>query len=185
MASAAVQASPITYQGTLISGVPVSGSVSGDGWGNEDASGIAFWRFSANAGDSVTIQANHSAATPGLDLVFSLYFGTTTADESEFISDAQFGTAATGILQYLTFDDESGGNSDPLLTDYVLPFGGFYTIALGGFFGDAGNYQLVSTVTSAAAVPLPGTVLLVGAALLGLGWSRSKYKTSGRLPVVA
>ena len=171
-ALAPAHAVPISYEGTLASGTPVTGSVSGDGWETETAAGVDFWRFSGNAGDSFRVAATRLSA--GLDPALTLYFGTTTADASQFIHDASWG----GLTFLRIADDEvtvpGGPGGDPLLAGYVLPFTGLYTIAIGGF-GSTGagpfNYSMQIT-----AIPEPETFLLMGIGLAALTLAQKRRK---------
>src|SRR4051812_18072216 len=88
-ATTPAHALPITYEGTI--GLPgtVTGSVGANGWESETAADVDFWRFNASAGDALT--AIGRRVSPGLDPVFTLYFGTTTADAAQFIHDADWG----------------------------------------------------------------------------------------------
>jgi hypothetical protein len=163
--SVSAQAAPITYEGTLTFDVPVTGSVTGTGWETETATGVDFWRFNGIAGLAVSILGTR--LNPNLDPVFTLYFGTTTADASQFIHDADWGG-----LRYLHIaDDEvpvaAGPGGDPLLANYMLPFTGAYTIAIGGFnsIGEGPySYRLL------AIVPEPESAVLVLAGLAAFGW---------------
>jgi len=157
------QAAPVSNEGTLAFGAPVTGLVSGTGWGNEMASQVDFWRFSGTAGQSVDIRGTR--LDTNLDPALSLYFGTTTADNAQFINDADWGG-----LTYLDFaDDETpnaGPGGDPLLAQFLLPFDGAYTIAFGGFQSNTdGPFSYSLQVT---AVPAPESALLLIAGLSSL-----------------
>ncbi len=168
----------IGYEGTIAPGVPVTGSVSGDGWLTETAAGVDFWRFSGIAGYTLGLQATRLNA--GLDPVLTLYFGTTTADASLFIHDADWG----GLVYLALADDEtavpSGPGGDPALTGYVLPYTGNYTIAIGGFNSTAAGPYSYSMQLSA--VPEPATLALWAAGLGGMAWvgRRRQRARSGR-----
>ena len=161
LASAPARAVPITYEGTLALPATVTGSVGGNGWESETAAEVDFWRFSGRAGDFLTVVGMR--LVQGLDPVFTLYFGSTTADASQFLHDADWG----GLTYLALADDEravaSGPGGDPALTSFLLPITGNYTIAIGGI-SSAGagpfGYQLQVT-----AVPEPEVVLLYGAGL--------------------
>jgi hypothetical protein len=174
-----LEAAPITYEGTLTPGVTVSGTVSASGFINEDAAGTDFWRFFGTAGDVVTIRGDRT--NDQLDLAFSLYFGETTADESEFLVFVDWGG-----LTFLAFADDEiphpGPWGDPLLENFLLPSTGVYTIAIGGFASGASTapytYDLVMTGATPVAVPAPGALALIGVGLLGLGLVRRRRPTA-------
>ena len=158
-------AAPVVYEGSLQSGVSVTGQVGGFGWSDENATQVDFWSFSGLAGAVVDIGAVRLA--PDLDPVFSLYAGTTQADGSAFRSEADWGG-----LRFLTYaDDEipaAGPGGDPALTAFVLPQTGSYTIAIGGFASiDLGpyGYRLDYAVRP---LPEPAPALLLALGLAGL-----------------
>ena len=160
-----VQAAPVTYEGTLTAGAPVTGSVGGFSWFLEQGAGVDFWRFSGNAGSQVTLQGLRLNAN--LDLALSLYAGTTTADTSLFRATSSW----SGLTFLASADDEiarPSRNGDPLLANFTLPSTGTFTVAIGGALSsDAGQYpyQLTLNPAAAAPVPAPATAWLV---LLGL-----------------
>ncbi len=170
-------AASITYEGAL--SLPfdaVSGSVSGTGWADDDATGTDFWSFDVGAGGA-TLDIWALRSEPGLDTVFTVYAGTTTAEESEFMHLKDFG----GMTVFKFADDQimaDGPFGDPALYSTLFPEGA-YTIAVGGFLsgGDGPfSYKLsIGTPGSApeqpigpAVIPIPGAVWLFGSALLGL-----------------
>jgi len=163
-AAGSAQALPISYEGTITAGTPVTGSVSGNGWETETAAGVDFWRFNGIAGQSFSVGATR--LNPNLDPVLTLYFGTTTADASLFLHDADWG----GLVFLRIADDEvtvaSGPGGDPLLSNYLLPFTGLYTIAIGGIASNgAGPFNYSMQTTQIAAVPEPETMMLMTAGL--------------------
>jgi len=168
LASAPARAVPITYEGTLSLPATVTGSVGGNGWESETAAQVDFWSFSARAGD--VLNAIGTRLAPGLDPVFTLYFGTTSADASQFLHDADWGG-----LRYLAIADDEltvppGPGGDPALTGFLLPFTGNYTIAFGGINSDGSGpfaYRL-----QVAAVPEPEIVLLLAVGMAGIAWRR-------------
>jgi hypothetical protein len=173
-ATGTVHAVPIVYEGTISPAAPVTGSVSGTGWATETAAGVDFWRFNGIAGEFFSVQANR--LNSGLDPALTLYFGTTTADESQFLRDADWG----GLVYLRLADDEiavpGGPGGDPLLTDYLLPFSGFYTIAIGGFSSTgSGPFGYSMQVT---AIPEPETVLLMSLGLAAVGLTRRRRRAS-------
>lgn len=157
-----VFAAPIVYEGVLAPNETVSRSNSISGGGFLDLglpSEIDFWSFYGVAGSAVTIRADR--LDPDVDLIFSLYSGTTSVDSAtSFVYNAN---AWGGMIRLATRDDEidsSDPNSpnyrspggDPLLSptvassspDLLDNFGpsnswysaltatGYYTIAIGG-----------------------------------------------------
>jgi hypothetical protein len=82
---------------------------------------------------------------------------------------------------YLRFADDEiavpgGPGGDPLLTDYLLPFSGFYTIAIGGFSSTgSGPFGYSMQVT---AIPEPETVLLMSLGLAAVGLTRRHRRAS-------
>lgn len=170
---------PIHYEGAIPVPGTVTGSVGGDGWESETAADVDFWSFSGQAGNLLT--AIGTRLSPGLDPVFTLYFGTTTADASQFIHDADWGG-----LRYLAIaDDEvavpAGPGGDPALTGFLLPFTGQYTIAIGGINSTgAGPFSYRLQVSAVSAVPEPEIAVLFGAGLGAMGWVRRNRKGAAR-----
>src|SRR3954468_7225745 len=91
---------PITYEGSLTSSVPVTGSVGGFSYFLEEAESVDFWRFSAVAGQTLNIAGIR--LDQALDPALSLYFGLTFADRSLFLNDASWG----GLVFLAAADDE-------------------------------------------------------------------------------
>jgi hypothetical protein len=170
---------PIHYEGAIPVPGTVTGSVGGNGWESETAADVDFWSFSGQAGNLLT--AIGTRLTPGLDTVFTLYFGTTTADASQFIHDADWG----GLRYIAIADDEisvpSGPGGDPALTGFLLPFTGQYTIAIGGIDSTGtGPFSYRLQVSQVSAVPEPEIALLFGAGLGLIGWVRRSRKGAAR-----
>lgn len=165
-ASAFGHAHAITYEGTLTNGANLTGSIGGFSWEDEDAAGADFWLFSGNAGDTITLSVTRGNA--GLDPAMTLYLGTTTADGSQFLNDADWG----GMVYLATADDETdhpGTGGDPSFTTYVLPSTGDYTVAIGGIMSLTNGPYDYSVAFTATPVPEPASVamLLAGLAVMG------------------
>jgi hypothetical protein len=172
---APAHAVPVVYEGTLTAGAAVTGSVSGNGWETETAAGVDFWRFSGTAGQSFSVAA--SRLSPGLDPALTLYFGTTSADASLFLHDADWG----GLVFLRIADDETtvpaGPGGDPRLSNFALPFTGLYTIAIGGFSSNGDGPFSYSMVTSqVAAIPEPETFALMAMGLGVLGFVQRRRR---------
>jgi len=161
-------ASVLVLGGTLTLGAPVTGSVGGFSYFLDDGPNVDFWRILLNAGQSYSIRGTR--LNNNLDPAFDLYFGVTTADVSQFVDQTSWG----GLTLVASADDEvanPGPGGDPLLT-FVAPSTGLYTVAIGGFGStDAGQYPY-----SLAAVPIPGTALLLVPGLVGLGFTRRRSR---------
>jgi hypothetical protein len=183
LAPIAARATPISYQGSIFNNIPVTGSVGGFGMVDDDASSVDFWTFTGSAGSLVTFQGTRLNA--GLDLVLSLYFGTTTTDAVLFRHDASFG----GMTLVGMGDDEVappgglGPFGDPLLR-LILPSTGTYTIAIGGFASDANGpygYRLAASVPTPATLPLVLTSIVIAYVVRRRSGSRrrnvSRYST--------
>ncbi len=180
-------AATISYQGTITppfsSGIG-SGSTGGQSW--VDGNGTTdFWSFAVGSGGaSLDIWALRDNESAGLDPVFSIYSGITTADESEFITfDDGFDVTDFGGITFSEFADDEiphdeGPFGDPAL--YNMAFEeGIYTIAIGGYASDGEgpfSYELsIGTPGSAPTsvdfspnpVPIPGAFLFFATGLLG------------------
>ena len=169
MAQSGVQAAPITYQGTLQQFMTASGSVGGFSFFDNDAANSDFWSFSGFAGQLIGIRV--ARGNPALDPAASLFLGTTTADESQFVYDASFG----GMTFLALADDEidvMGPFGDPYLT-FVLPVTGQYTVVVGGLASD-GEGPFPYTIQ--LQVPLPATLPLLALGLSTLGFSLRRQR---------
>jgi len=163
---------PLSYEGTLSFGVAATGQVGPTGWVDEDASQVDFWRFVVPSGGACIV-AQGTRLNANLDLVLSVYSGTTTADQSLFRSDASWG----GLTFIGLADDEipnAGPGGDPLFTSGLLAAGA-YTLAIGGFLSVGnGPYPYSILVNQAAALPAPTTLLLIGAGIVALAIQRRR-----------
>ena len=88
--------------------------------------GAQAWRVAGNAGDRLGVRVE--SRTSGFDAHLTIY--------------------SPGGDQ-IAFDDDGGGNLSPLL-NLTLPDDGYYTLAVGSYTGEAGQYSL-----SVAAQPFP------------------------------
>ncbi len=164
LASTGALASHIASQhGENVDAIDFSfGSGGGIFSGTLGTSGTLDWfLFQANAGDVVTIRTLN---TPGqFDTGLSLIQGLVSA-----------GLGPINTFAILAEDDDSGGNALSLITYNITTTGG-YSIALGGFGGSSGNYEVsLSGNTAGFAVPEPGTISLVGLSVAGLLLSRRR-----------
>jgi len=172
------EAVPITYLGTLQSGVPVSDSVPVGG--PADPLLADYWQFTLAQDATVTITGHRLEA--GLDPSFFLFRGT-FADTDEFGGDF-FG----GPIASLAFADDDipelpgleGPFSDPFLS-IQLPTG-TYTVAFVSNSNDGSGpfaycLELNGPATcNGTSVPAPASLLL-----LGLGASLAGLAGRGRL----
>ena len=157
----------LSYQGTLTTVAPVTGTVGGFGWVDDEGSEVDFWQFTAVAGNVLNISATR--LVEALDPAFTLYFGTSTASDSAFVHNASFG----GLTFLAIANDEianPGPFGDPLLSLFRVPFTGSYTLAVGGDGSE--NFGPYGYSLRLQAVPVPATLLLALTGLLCLGYRR-------------
>lgn len=169
-------AAPIVYEGVIAPGGTVTGWLEGR-VSAHSGSLPAWWSFDGAAGQSVSLRG--ARLSPGLDLAFSLYFGTTSADTSAFHRKADFGG-----LDFLAYrDDDWGPNlvgpwQDPHLIDFLLPATGSYSVAVQSRWSDerCGSCSYALTLTGPAPVSAPGTLALAASALLLAAVSRRRAR---------
>jgi hypothetical protein len=164
---------PITYT-TLSDGVLVFGSNT-QNFNNEDNPlGANYYRFHATAGNEITIIGRRQVGHYDMSFwVFSAVFSDTDDFGGSFDNGDAFG-ADFG-------DDElpplfPGPFGDPRSV-FDAPVTGYYTIAVTNFFSSAGPpnpFSLVAEGIDNAAVPEPGTLILLGSGLTGLVMRRRR-----------
>lgn len=166
----AAPALAVPYTGSLGYGDTVIDAVtSGSGWASGSVFEADFWSFTGSAGDEIAIDA--TALTGSFDAGLSLYFG---LDFTQFLFFDNMGDA-WGTVDYQA--QAPGG----LLSEFVLPETGNYTIAIGGntaqpLVGEPPyGYELSLSLTEAAKVPVPATLpLLLGGLVTMVGLRRSR-----------
>jgi hypothetical protein len=173
LGSAGVRAAPIVYSGTLTLGVPAAGSTTGFSYFLDEGANVNFWKIFLTAGEVINISATR--LNQNLNPAFDLYSGITSADTSEFVDGTSWGGMT---LLDSAIDDVpppspgTGPGGDPLLSDFVAPTTGFYTVAVGGFLSsDDGLYPY-----RIEAVPTPATVPLLLVGLFGLICTRRQLR---------
>jgi hypothetical protein len=115
---------PITYDGELCPGVVNTGDAIYRGYSN--LANADFWYFSGTAGDVISIQVDR--VNCNMDPVVILYdgYGDTVSLSILTAADDNNGTAcAPSCFSY----------ADPLISGYVLPNTGLYTVAIWDYIG--------------------------------------------------
>lgn len=132
----------INYEGELLDGIVNYGDVVYNG--DYDLANAAFWSFSGNANDLVSIDVNRISCE--MDPVIIVYSGAGETDDLVFyaLGDDEDPAACQGVCESF---------NDPKLEDLVLPLTGDYTIAVwdisgpGECTGGPQEYSIVMTIT--------------------------------------
>lgn len=177
-------ADPITYDGTLTSGVTATGSVPLNSTVN-DATKADYWSFWATAGDVVTLITRRIDA--GLDPSQYLYTGLFGATTDTGLTNGTNNLGA-GTALFAFGDDElppatgSGPFGDPQ-TIFTAGATGWYTVAVvnflgSGFGGDDQDYDYNITVRgntgSSTPAPEPTLLALLACGSAGVALSRRR-----------
>src|SRR5579862_4006183 len=174
LGSAGVRATPIVYSGTLALGLPVTGSTTGFSYFLDEGANVNFWRVFLTAGEVIGISATR--LNQNLNPAFDFYSGITSADTSAFVDGTSWGgmTLLASLMDNVPAPSPgTGPGGDPLLSRFIVPSTGVYTVAVGGFLSsDDGSYPYR---LEAAIVPTPGTVPLLLVGLLGLIFTRRQF----------
>ena len=172
-ASACAFAAPVAYEGVLSPAVPVTGQVGGFSWFLDVGTGVDYWQFAGQAGQTVSFTVDRLNAN--LDLGLSFYSGITSADTSQFSANGNWG----GLTFIGSLDDERPPSMMPGLGgdpsgSFVLPSSGNYTVVVGGGNStDAGAYPYRLTMAVAAPIPEPPLWAILAIGLVGLQcWRR-------------
>lgn len=186
-----LSAAPITYEGTLTPGLPVTGSVKGAGATNCGLCGhggidtLDFWSFSALAGQTVTLLGTR--LDDNLDLAFAVYSGITSVDASARTGVPIFVSGTVLGLGLLAVGDDEIDRSpfpwgDPLVS-ILIPANGDYTVAVSAGIGSGPDpssaYQLFMIVTDidVQEIPEPSTYAMLATGLAGLALAARKRRT--------
>jgi hypothetical protein len=164
---------PISYI-TLSDGVMVFGSNTQNVNNEDNPVGANYYRFHATAGNEITITGRRQAGH--YDMSFWAFVGV-FADTNDFGVSFDNGDAPNSDFA----DDQlpplfAGPYGDPQ-SIFDAPVTGYYTIAVTNFLSDAGPpnpFSLVAEGIDNAAVPEPGTLLLLGSGLTGLVMRRRR-----------
>lgn len=153
-------AAPITYQGDLTGAGLVESQLETEHW----------WRFSATAGDIVTITARRMEAA--LDPALYLYSGVSSDVKGLTFLGFRDDTIAAGVA--------GGPFADPQFTNYNIAATGDYSLRVYSFVSyDAGQDGLydysIEVANSTASVTEPATFGIMALSLMGLVGLRRKF----------
>jgi hypothetical protein len=174
-------ADPVTYEGTLTSGVSGIGSVPLSSTVT-DATQADYWRFWATAGDSVSVITERLDI--GMDPSHHVYSGVyaLTTDVGLTNGTNNLGNG-TNLIDF--GDDEladPGPWGDPL-SEFVAPVTGWYTVAVTNFLGsgDGGanevyDYEITVRGITGSPVPEPTFLALLACGAFGVGLSRRRRR---------
>ncbi len=174
LASGTTHATTIVSSGDLTGGAFVQGSTSAANYAIAPVSEFAWFTFSANAGDALTLDVNRTV-NGNMDPIAYVHFGNAIGGDTNLVPDAGNLTALGGVF-ILAADDTTapaipGPFGDPF-AQFVAPSTGVYTVIVSNFFGnqigpdERYHFEIAVTGSTAAIVPLPSAGL---ATLAGLG----------------
>ncbi|MFN6994528.1 MAG: PEP-CTERM sorting domain-containing protein [Aquincola tertiaricarbonis] len=162
--AAAVQAAPVTYQGTLSSG-SFAGTVAAESGPFADGANWSFWQFTAPFLADVSITVTPTDAS--FDPVISVFYGT-EADTAAYL-DLRTGTSSVHVTMADGPDEFlPAGPGQAATVRFANLYGAdTFVLAIADYADGLGQGALGYTIT--AAVPEPGTYALMLGGLLLLG----------------
>lgn len=147
-----------TYNGTLSTG---------DGWGTNNGNGVDFWTISVADMTPLTIDVRGN-----FDYGISIYQGVVDTDFlGSFDNNSDYNYNFGDQAIFVAGTSDLFGPFNTLET--TLALSGMYTVAIGGVDG---LFQPLDYSMEVSAVPLPGSALLFGSALLGLFGANMRRK---------